>query len=91
MTTKSEPDPKKLLAKIGDIGGLAFGARIAAMVYLGVKMGLYRSLKATGPVTSVELAERTGFFIVRGQDPESLECGPDECRPGSEVLVGNRD
>ena len=61
MTTTREPDPEKLLAKIGDIGGLAFGARVAAMVYLGVKMGLYRSLKGAGPGTSAELAERTGL------------------------------
>ena len=41
-----------------------FGATIAAMdifsVYLGDRLGYYRSLAADGPATSTELAERTG-------------------------------
>jgi len=37
------------------------GAITTLMVYLGDRLGLYRALAAAGPVTSGELAERTGL------------------------------
>jgi hypothetical protein len=40
---------------LGDLGATVTGA----LVYLGDRLGLYRAL-ASGPVTSAELAERTG-------------------------------
>lgn len=51
-------DPGKV-EEISDraIGYLA-GAAISAMVYLGDQLGLYRTLREAGPVTSTELAAR---------------------------------
>lgn len=41
---------------IGDLGS----ALTAALVVIGDRLGLYRAMAAAGPVTSAELAERTG-------------------------------
>jgi len=41
---------------LGDIGS----ALTASLVVIGDKLGLYREMKAAGPVTSTELAARTG-------------------------------
>src|ERR1051326_3654350 len=53
-------DEKKLnefvLNAIGDIGG----ALTAGLVVIGDKLGLYKALVADGPLSSAELAERTG-------------------------------
>src|ERR1700719_3433368 len=55
-------DPEKfqdLVNKmIGDMG-VAFGA---ALVLVGDRLGLYKSLAQSGPATSEELATRTGTF-----------------------------
>src|SRR6476620_5351067 len=39
-----------------DVGSLLGGA----MVVIGDKLGLYRAMKGSGPLTPAELAERTG-------------------------------
>src|SRR5437899_2971325 len=41
---------------VGDVGAVLGGA----MVVIGDRLGLYRSMAGAGPVTSAELAERTG-------------------------------
>jgi 2-polyprenyl-3-methyl-5-hydroxy-6-metoxy-1,4-benzoquinol methylase len=41
--------------------GYLTGAAISAMVYLGDQLGLYRTLREAGPVTSTELAARAGL------------------------------
>ena len=41
---------------VGDVGAMLGGA----MVVIGDKLGLYRAMTGAGPVTSAELAERTG-------------------------------
>src|SRR4029078_13022214 len=47
----------ELLTKmVGDMGAAA----VAPLVILGDKLGLYRTLAAEGPITSDELANRTG-------------------------------
>ena len=53
-------DRLKLFAK--HVFGALEGAMTSAMIHLGDRMGLYRVLaEAGGPVTSSELAERTGL------------------------------
>src|SRR5229473_8336067 len=53
-------DPQKLNEMLGR-GMVDFGATFhAAMVRIGDKLGLYKTLASGGPLTSAELAERTG-------------------------------
>ncbi len=44
-----------------EIFGHLGGALIAAMIHLGERLGLYRALNGAGPLTSEELASRTGL------------------------------
>ena len=37
------------------------GARVAAMVSLGLRLGLYKAMKDAGRLTSADLADRTGY------------------------------
>jgi 2-polyprenyl-3-methyl-5-hydroxy-6-metoxy-1,4-benzoquinol methylase len=41
--------------------GLLSGAMVSGMIYLGDRLGLYRALQGTGPLTSEELARKTGL------------------------------
>src|SRR5262245_7543038 len=53
-----DPDKlNKLLGRFLDDFGATFHA---AMAVIGDKLGLYKALAATGPMTSGELAEKTG-------------------------------
>ena len=54
-----DPERFKVYAKL--VFGALGGAMTSAMIYLGDRMGLYRSLAEAGPATSVELAARTGL------------------------------
>jgi 2-polyprenyl-3-methyl-5-hydroxy-6-metoxy-1,4-benzoquinol methylase len=54
-------DPKKLREAARFIAGIYEGAAVSAMVYVGDALGLYRTLRDAGPVTSAELAGRTGL------------------------------
>jgi Rv2258c-like winged HTH domain len=60
---KSEAQPineEKLKASIGKIVG-DFGAALSsALVYIGLKLGLYKTMAGAQPVTPAELAQRTG-------------------------------
>src|SRR6267154_4779460 len=52
-------DEDKMNAFLGKVVG-DFGASLsAALVYLGQKLGLYKAMSDSGPVTPAELAERT--------------------------------
>lgn len=57
----SEPDPGKLEEITGRALGYLTGAAVSALVYLGDRLGLYRTLRRTGPTTSSELATRSGL------------------------------
>ena len=37
------------------------GALVSGMIHLGERMGLYRALNGAGPLTSEELARKTGL------------------------------
>ncbi|MCC6764522.1 MAG: class I SAM-dependent methyltransferase [Deltaproteobacteria bacterium] len=55
-------DPEKLEATVEQVFGYLGGALVSSMIYLGDHLGLYRTLAAAeDPVTSVELAGRTGL------------------------------
>jgi 2-polyprenyl-3-methyl-5-hydroxy-6-metoxy-1,4-benzoquinol methylase len=53
-------DEAKLNAFLGKVVG-DFGAALSsALVYIGQKLGLYKAMAGAGPLTSAQLAERTG-------------------------------
>jgi hypothetical protein len=49
---------KKMAEHVFNVLG---GALVPAMIYLGDRMGLYQALNGAGPVTSEELARKTGL------------------------------
>jgi 2-polyprenyl-3-methyl-5-hydroxy-6-metoxy-1,4-benzoquinol methylase len=53
-------DERKLNDFLGRVVGDLGAAMNAALVVIGDRLGLYKALVAAGPVTSAELAERTG-------------------------------
>ena len=60
MTATTSIDEERLHALLGQ-AVVEFGATVnAALVVIGDRLGLYRELAANGPLTSEELAERTG-------------------------------
>jgi hypothetical protein len=60
MTTAPAIDEEKLMAFVGKVVGEVGAAAQAALVVIGDKLGLYRALATGGPLTSAELAARTG-------------------------------
>jgi len=79
MSTASRPiDPAKVKASGERIFGYLKGMGVSAMIYLGDKLGLYRALDGAGPVTSEELARKTGLHErwvrewIRGQAASGL-------------------
>ncbi|MGH2609898.1 MAG: class I SAM-dependent methyltransferase [Tepidiformaceae bacterium] len=64
MTTSAAAKPidQRRVEEIAETAfGYLTGTVVAAMIYLGDELGLYRALHAAGPVTSAELATRTGL------------------------------
>jgi 2-polyprenyl-3-methyl-5-hydroxy-6-metoxy-1,4-benzoquinol methylase len=63
MPDPSRPlDPDRLKAFAKHVFGALEGAMTSAMIHLGDRLGLYRTLaELGGPVSSTELAERTGL------------------------------
>ncbi|MCC7363092.1 MAG: methyltransferase domain-containing protein [Dehalococcoidia bacterium] len=60
MTT-TQIDPAVVEAKAGVAFGALIGAVTAGTIYLGERLGLYRAMAGAGPLTSAELAGRTGL------------------------------
>ena len=54
------PDQERLQALIGKLLGNVGGAMSGALVLVGDKLGLYRTLVGAGPLSTDELAARTG-------------------------------
>ncbi|HEY8153116.1 MAG TPA: class I SAM-dependent methyltransferase [Myxococcota bacterium] len=54
-------DPEKLKSYAKLVFGALGGAMTSAMIYLGDRLGLYRALAGGPPVTSAELAGKTGL------------------------------
>lgn len=62
MTTSSTTiDPEKLKATVEQVFGYLGGAVVSGMIYLGDRLGLYRTLSAAYAMTSEELAAATGL------------------------------
>jgi 2-polyprenyl-3-methyl-5-hydroxy-6-metoxy-1,4-benzoquinol methylase len=55
------PNPEKFPEVLKSIAGMMTAGHVAAMVALGVRLGLYGALNGAGPVTSDELAGKTGL------------------------------
>jgi 2-polyprenyl-3-methyl-5-hydroxy-6-metoxy-1,4-benzoquinol methylase len=61
MASTSEIDIEKAKKTAEHVFGMLGGALVSGMVYLGERMGLYRALNGAGPMTSEELARKTGL------------------------------
>jgi 2-polyprenyl-3-methyl-5-hydroxy-6-metoxy-1,4-benzoquinol methylase len=60
-TGRSTVDPAALQNKQDQLSGYLTGAFVAAMVGLGMRLGLYRAMDGAGPLTSAGLATKTGL------------------------------
>jgi 2-polyprenyl-3-methyl-5-hydroxy-6-metoxy-1,4-benzoquinol methylase len=60
-TTVGNIDFDKAKKTAEQVFGLIGGAVISAMIYLGDRLGLYRALQGAEPLTSEELARKTGL------------------------------
>ena len=60
-TNQNAINMEKVQASAERVFGLLSGAVLSGMIYLGDRMGLYQALQASGPVTSSDLAQRTGL------------------------------
>ncbi len=58
---KSEIDRKKVQKFAEKALGFLTGSVTSGMIFLGDRMGLYRALDGAGPITSEDLAEKTGL------------------------------
>lgn len=56
-----EADADALREKTALLGGYTTGALVAAMMSVGVRLGLYEALRGAGPSTSDTLAQATGY------------------------------
>ena len=94
MTFSGQIDPQIVQAKGEVVFGYLGGAIVSGMIFLGDKLGLYRSLQGAGPVTSGQLAEMTGLHErwlrewLRGQAAAGLIDYRDEER--FELTAGGR-
>jgi len=61
MTTRQAPVPDDFRASVDRLLGVMAGAWVSIVTLLGLRLGLYRALKDTGPASSDELAQHTGL------------------------------
>jgi 2-polyprenyl-3-methyl-5-hydroxy-6-metoxy-1,4-benzoquinol methylase len=62
MPKPPSPEEREKLSEYAKlVFGALGGAMTSAMIYLGDRLGLYRALAGAGPVTSAELASKTGL------------------------------
>lgn len=54
-------DRDKVRKTVEHVFGFLGGAAVSAMIYLGDRLGLYKALDGAGPITSEELARKTGL------------------------------
>ena len=94
-SSHSQPiDPQRMNQKVGLLAGMMTAAHVAAMIALGLRLGLYRHLAGAGAVTSSDLAQATGLHErwlrewLRGQAAAGvLEYGDDRFELSSEVAT----
>ena len=56
-------DPKALKRFAFKVWSYKMGEMVSLMIHLGDRLGLYRALDGTGPITAAELADRTGLNV----------------------------
>ncbi len=59
--TQQPADPGKIAALAGRVLNDWGGAHIVALAYVGDRLGIYRALADRGPMTSQQIADRTGL------------------------------
>ncbi len=101
MTTGQAPVPDERRASIERLVGLMVGAHVSIMILVGLRLGLYRALKDTGPATSDELAGHTGLHErwlrewLRGQAAAGVVYYRDDYRfelsPAATLLLADED
>jgi SAM-dependent methyltransferase len=65
---RRDPEPAKIESCIHALLGDANGTAAIASAWLGDRLGLFTTLAAIGPVTTAELAERSGFSPIYLRD-----------------------
>ncbi len=98
---KKEIDREKVQEIAENVFSLLSGAVMSGMVYLGDRMGLYRALEDAGPLTSQELADKTGLHErwirewIQGQASAKLVeyrgQGRFELSPEAALVLANED
>jgi 2-polyprenyl-3-methyl-5-hydroxy-6-metoxy-1,4-benzoquinol methylase len=58
---QSNVDMEKAKKMAEQVFGILGGALVSGMIYLGDRLGFYRALRGTGPLTTDELAQKTGL------------------------------
>jgi SAM-dependent methyltransferase len=88
-TGKTAPDEAKLNAFVGRMLGDMGATMNASTALIGDKLGLYKAMAAAGPLTSAELAARTGTVerMVREWLAAQAASGYVEYDPGSHRYV----
>src|SRR6266481_365290 len=61
QSSAAELDPERIKSFVEHVFGMLSGAVVSAMIHLGDRLGLYRALQGAGPITSEELARKTGL------------------------------
>jgi 2-polyprenyl-3-methyl-5-hydroxy-6-metoxy-1,4-benzoquinol methylase len=56
-----QPDPQKMQDTVRHIAGIMTSAHVSVLIVLGIRLGLYDAMKGAGPVTSDDLAAKTGL------------------------------
>lgn len=59
--TEAAPDPNEIRAYAFNVWSYKQGEVVSLMIHLGDRLGLYRALETSGPVSAAELAESTGL------------------------------
>jgi 2-polyprenyl-3-methyl-5-hydroxy-6-metoxy-1,4-benzoquinol methylase len=101
MTTRQAPVPDDFRASRDRLLGLMSGAWVSIVILLGLRLGLYRALKDTGPASSDELAQHTGLHErwlrewLRGQAAAGVIYyrgdGRFELSPAAALLLADED
>jgi SAM-dependent methyltransferase len=93
-------DPTKLLERLNQVRGIAQDLYVALMIYVGRRLALYDAMTGAGPLSSEELAQRTGLHErwlrewLRGQAAAGLidySDGRFELSPEAAAVVADED
>lgn len=60
-TSREEPDPEAVARLAFVVWGYKQGELVSVLIHLGDRLGLYRALDGTGPVTAADVSKMTGL------------------------------